>query len=99
MLSCTLTFEKPAKKSLDSLPRNASERIWRRPEELAQNPLREERLKGRLKDLCKMHVGNYRVIYYLIPCNVIVIKAGRAFTRSSKTTERFPNDLLKSYEE
>jgi len=63
---------------------NASERIWRRLEELAQNLLCEERLKGRSKDLCKMHVGNYRVIYYLMSCNIIIIKAGRAFTRSSK---------------
>jgi len=71
-LSCTPRFEKPAKKAVSSLPKSISERIHKRLEELAQNPLCQEKLKGRLKDLCKMRVGNYRIIYYLKPCNIII---------------------------
>jgi mRNA-degrading endonuclease RelE of RelBE toxin-antitoxin system len=76
-LSCKLKFEKPAEKAISSLPEMVSKRIHKRLEELAQEPSCEERLKGKLKNLCKMRIGNYRVIYYLLPCTVIIIRIGK----------------------
>jgi len=45
-------------------------------ERLAENPICEKKLKGRLKGYCRSHIGEYRIIYRLLPCHVIVVRIG-----------------------
>ena len=64
MADSTLRFARSARKELENLPANIADRILRKIEALAENP----RLSGVVKlqgsrNLWRLHVGDYRVIY------------------------------------
>jgi mRNA-degrading endonuclease RelE of RelBE toxin-antitoxin system len=54
-----------------------SKRIQERLLEIAQNPSCDEKLRGKLSNLCKTRVGDYRIIYYHGQCTIIIISIGK----------------------
>jgi mRNA-degrading endonuclease RelE of RelBE toxin-antitoxin system len=76
-LTCKLEFERPAQKELTGLPETVSKRIQERLLEIAQNPSCDETLRGKLSNLCKTRVGDYRIIYYPAQCTIIIIRIGK----------------------
>jgi addiction module RelE/StbE family toxin len=75
-MGCKLELERPVQKLLQRLQDDVAERIKKRMERLAENPICEKKLKGRLKGYCRSHIGEYRIIYRLQPCHVIVVRIG-----------------------
>jgi mRNA interferase RelE/StbE len=64
MADYTITFARSARKELENLPANIADRILRKIEALAENP----RLPGVIKlqgskNLWRLRVGDYRVVY------------------------------------
>ncbi|MHC1600943.1 MAG: type II toxin-antitoxin system RelE family toxin [Candidatus Nezhaarchaeales archaeon] len=75
-MACEVKLSRSAEKFLKRAPRDLAERIDERLRELSENPICEERLKGALRGLCKTRVGDYRIVYQLKPCTVMVIDIG-----------------------
>jgi mRNA-degrading endonuclease RelE of RelBE toxin-antitoxin system len=75
-MGCKLELERPVQKLLQRLQDDVAERIKKRMERLAENPICEKKLKGRLKGYCRSRIGEYRIIYRLLPCHVIVVRIG-----------------------
>jgi len=75
-LVCEVKLSRSAKKFLGRAPRDLVERIKESLRELSNNPICEKRLKGILRDLCRTRIGDYRIVYQLKPCTVIVIDIG-----------------------
>ena len=73
---CNIVLESKAEKSFKEIPDNNAERVKKKIEELAKNPICERRLKGKLEGLCRLRVGKYRVIYLLKPCTIYVLRIG-----------------------
>jgi mRNA-degrading endonuclease RelE of RelBE toxin-antitoxin system len=75
-MGCKLELERPVQKLLQRLQDDVAERIKRRMERLAENPICEKKLKGRLKGYCRARIGEDRIVYRLLPCHVIVVRIG-----------------------
>ncbi|GAB6943599.1 type II toxin-antitoxin system RelE family toxin [Vulcanisaeta sp. JCM 14467] len=73
MSEYSVRFTRKAKKTLDNLPNDVRNRILARINELIINPICEKRLKGRLERLCRMRIGDYRVVYLIDHENQVVV--------------------------
>ncbi|MGH7950668.1 MAG: type II toxin-antitoxin system RelE family toxin [Limisphaerales bacterium] len=64
MADYTITFARSARKELENLPANIADRILEKIESLAENPRLPNTIKlhGQ-KNLWRMRVGDYRVVY------------------------------------
>ena len=69
----TVKFSRRAEKALSNLPNDVRSRILIRINELSVNPVCEKRLKGRLERLCRMRIGDYRVVYLIDHENQVVV--------------------------
>ena len=63
-----------AERDIARLDANVRQRVLKRLRWLGQNAeqARHERLKGSLKDLYKLHVGDQRVLYDLLPAEKLL---------------------------
>ena len=52
-MGCRLELERPVQKLLQRLQDDVAERIKKKMERLAENPICEKKLKGRLKGYCR----------------------------------------------
>ncbi|OYT57358.1 MAG: hypothetical protein B6U76_01185 [Desulfurococcales archaeon ex4484_217_2] len=75
-MGCEIKLGRSAGKFLRKTSKDLAKRIHERLRGLSENPICEEKLKGRLKELCKTRVGSYRIAYQLKPCTIIVIDIG-----------------------
>ena len=73
MSEYSVRFTRKAKKALDDLPNDIRNRILARINELTINPICEKRLKGRLERLCRMRIGDYRVVYLVDSENRVIV--------------------------
>ncbi len=87
-MGCSITFKRKAWRFLRNAPKDVVDRINERLQQLADNPMCEEKLKPPLHELCKTRVGSYRIAYLLRPCNVIIVAIGER--------ESFYDKLLRS---
>lgn len=74
MSKCRTTLRESFKRDLRKLNESLKRRIQEEIELLKENPYLGRPLKGSLKDLQRLRIGNYRVLYYTRPCHVILIK-------------------------
>ncbi len=59
-----ILYHKNIKKDLKSLDSNIIDNFFKIVEDrIAKNPFSGERLKGKLRDIWKYRIGNYRVLY------------------------------------
>lgn len=73
---CEITYGRQAKKSLEDLERTSksmANRIKERIQQLAENPICDEKLKPPFQEFCKTRVGHYRIVYLLKSCSIIVV--------------------------
>ncbi|MEL9941207.1 MAG: type II toxin-antitoxin system RelE/ParE family toxin [Ignisphaera sp.] len=75
-MGCSLDIKKSARKFLEKAPKDITNRVSERLQQLAEKPICEEKLKPPLEELCKTRVGSYRVAYLLKPCNIVVVAIG-----------------------
>jgi len=68
-----LTLEEEPRSFLKNASKDVANRIQERLQQLSNNPICEEKLKGSLQDLCKTIVGHYRIMYLLKPCSITVV--------------------------
>ncbi len=61
--SASIRWERRAVKELESLPRDAQQRIVEAVEALRDEPLQGEQLAAEWKGLRRLRIGRYRVIY------------------------------------
>lgn len=75
-MGCDLDFRRNAEKFLKRASETMLNRINERLEQLANNPICEEKLKPPLQSFCKTRVGSYRIVYLLRPCSIIIVAIG-----------------------
>jgi mRNA interferase RelE/StbE len=63
-LSFKILYHKNIKKDLKSLDKSIVDSFFKIVEtRISENPFSGERLKGKLRDIWKYRIGNYRVLY------------------------------------
>ncbi|WP_243676336.1 type II toxin-antitoxin system RelE/ParE family toxin [Vulcanisaeta distributa] len=80
MNQCRIEFTRKAKRELNNLPNETHNRLMTRLSELSTNPICEKPpLKGRLKGICRMRMGDYRIFYIILrePCTIKVLEVGK----------------------
>lgn len=77
-MSLELIFDGRAATDLRDLPRQVQEAVWRRLQDLKQNPqgLHTSALKGNLRGLRRLRIGDYRVAYCVDDEAVRVLAVG-----------------------
>ena len=78
-MSYSLRIKKSAVRDLDRIPETDRRRIVRAIDELAEQPLLGSPLKGVLRGLRRVRVGDYRIVYELLDraLVVLVVRIGR----------------------
>ncbi len=68
-------YKSSVSKDLKHVDLRDRERILRRVEAvLRENPRRGEGLQGEFEGLCKLRVGDYRVVYALVGADAIILR-------------------------
>lgn len=62
-MKCVIVYKPEAAKSIRKLPQIRKEKIKKRIELLAENPLAGKVLKGKLKGIFSLRVWPYRILY------------------------------------
>ena len=72
-MSYSVRIKDSAAKELARLPRDARERLIDAIDELGEAPLSGSLLKGGLRGLRRLRVGNYRVVYEVLDGELVVL--------------------------
>lgn len=74
-MKSNIFYKKSVYKDLKKIDRQNREKIMHQAEqELSKNPTCGKRLKGEFEGLFSYRVGDYRVIYTLIPAGVLILR-------------------------
>lgn len=71
----TIEYSKDIEKDLSKLPKADVKKIVAKIDRLSKNPRPSgvEPLQGRLKGLCRIRSGNYRIVYQIIDDRIMVL--------------------------
>ena len=69
----SVRIKSSAAKELARLPRDARERLIEAIEKLGEEPLAGALLKGGLRGLRRIRVGNYRIVYEVLDDELVVL--------------------------
>ena len=72
-VSYSLRIKNSAAKELARLPREIKERLIEAIDRLSEEPLTGALLKGGLRGLRRLRVGNYRIVYEVLDDELIVL--------------------------
>ena len=72
-VSYSVRIKKSAAKELARLPRDVKERLIEAIDKLGEEPLTGTLLKGELRGLRRLRVGNYRIVYEVLDDALIVL--------------------------
>ena len=72
-MSYSVRIKSSAVKELASFPRDARERLVAAIDKLGEEPLRGALLKGGLRGLRRIRVGNYRIVYEVLDDELVVL--------------------------
>ena len=72
-VSYSVRIKGSAAKELERLPRDARERLGAAINNLADEPLAGVLLKGGLRGLRRLRVGNYRIVYEVMDDELLVL--------------------------
>lgn len=72
-VSYSVRIKSSAARELDRLPRDARERLITAIDGLGEQPLAGALLKGGLRGLRRLRVGNYRIVYEILDDDLVVL--------------------------
>ena len=68
-------YKSSVEKDIKSMDKQEQSRIIKKLEEaLSRNPKRGKKLAGKFKDLYSYRIGDYRIVYNLIPKGVLILR-------------------------
>lgn len=82
-MSYSVRIKDSAAKELARLPRDARERLIDAIDRLGEEPLSGSALKGGLRGLRRLRVGDYRIVYELLDDELIVLVVRVAHRREA----------------
>ena len=69
----SIRIKRSAARELDRVPKTDRQRILHAIDRLAEQPLAGSALKGDLRGLRRMRVGNYRIVYEVLDDALVVL--------------------------
>ncbi|MXZ42076.1 MAG: type II toxin-antitoxin system RelE/ParE family toxin [Caldilineaceae bacterium SB0666_bin_21] len=82
-MSYSVRIKKSAAKELARLPRDVRERLIEAIDKLDEEPLTGALLKGGLRGLRRLRVGDYRIVYEVLDGELMVLAVRVAHRRKS----------------
>ena len=82
-VSYSVRIKKSAAKELARLPRDVRERLIEAIDKLGEEPLTGALLKGGLRGLRRLRVGDYRIVYEVLDGELIVLVVRVAHRRKA----------------
>ncbi len=82
-MSYSLRIKRSASRVLARAPRSDRRRIIRAIDGLAEHPLAGTALKGELRGLRRLRVGDYRVVYEVLADTLVVLAVRMAHRREA----------------
>lgn len=82
-MSYSVRIKDSAAKELARVPKDARERLVEAIDKLADQPLSGTLLKGGLRGLRRVRVGNYRIVYEVLDDELVVLVIRVAHRRES----------------
>ncbi len=82
-MSYSLRIKRSASRELARAPRSDRRRIVRAIDGLAEHPLAGSALKGELRGLRRIRVGDYRVVYEVLADRLVILAVRLAHRREA----------------
>lgn len=76
MEKINIFYKESVEKDLKKFTQKIRVRIYDKIEEELGSGFKGKKLKGKLQDLYSYRIGNYRVLYVLIPDGILILRIG-----------------------